>query len=132
MDEFQLEMFITSMYEKYDEGQPYDLSERQIKNIALKLLEYDLEERDFVEAFEYTIKMKKEANFFKTCCMREYNPKWNPYFAIGYYIKRVLVTMGLSEEEYNPILFNNNLEDRLSNVEDEIRLNNICKLKRSM
>ena len=105
MDEFELEMLITDVQEKYDDGQDYDLTERQVKNIALKLLDYNLEKEDFIEALEYTVKIRKTANFYKLHCIRRYDPRWNPYFSIGYQIKRVLITMGVLEGEYNPILF---------------------------
>ena len=132
MDEFELEMLITGVQEKYDGGQDYDLTERQVKNIALKLLEYDLEPEDFIDALEYTVKIRKTANFYKLHCIRRYDPRWNYYFSIGYQVKRVLVTMGLLEGEYNPILFNINLEDSITSVEDEIRIKNIYKRKMQM
>ena len=125
MNEFEIEELVLTIYEKYDNGQPYALSERQVRNIAIKLLEYDLEVNDFAKALENVVKMKKEATFFKVCCIRQYNPKWNPYFSISYYIKRVLITMGLLEGEYEPILFSSNLETRLSEVENEMIINNM-------
>ena len=132
MDEFELEMLITSVQERNDGGQDYDLSETQVRNLAVDLLEYDLEPEDFERALDYTVKMRKTAEFYRKHNLEQFENEWKRFFSKRYQIRRVLIAMGLLEEKYDPIPFNRFLEDSLSDVESDILIDNIQIRKRQM
>lgn len=130
MNEKDIYDYVENVYLKISEEYEFSLSKSQIMNIASHLLKYNIMECDFLEALEYTAKIRTIIKFYTTHVLSSYNTKWNYYNTIDYAINRVLSSMGIIENRSRAIPFDDKLESEVSFVEDEIRLNNMFVIKR--
>lgn len=125
MNDTDILNYVEYVYLKLDKEYEFSLSKSQIMNIALKLLQYNITENEFLEALEYIAKIRAIIKFYTTYVLHPYNTKWNYYNTIDYAITRVLSSMGIIELQSRSIPFNEQLESQVSFVEDEIKLNNM-------
>ena len=117
--------YVDYVYLKLNDEYEFSLSKRQIMNIAVNLLKYNITDEEFLTALEYASKIRTTIKFYITHVLYPYNTKWNYYNTIDYAINRALGAMGIIEPEIKIIQFNDRLEQEIYIIENEIKLNNM-------
>jgi len=132
MSENEIVEIIQQTKKKVDSEYEFGLSLRQIKNIAVKLLDKGLTREEFEMALESTAKMRAAVNFSIDHVIGKVNANCRYYTSTDYLIDRVLISMGKSDKEYKNIPFNHLLESEVNDIEMDLRLDCMYSRKRAM
>lgn len=106
---------IKEVVKKLENEYEFSLSERQVKNIAKKLQDYDFNYEDRLLALEYACRIKNEINNYIRFNVFNYNlKKYYHYNTIDYAIDRVLSIIYDGEIDH---IFNSYLEHSVAFVD---------------